>query len=144
MDDRYLYFEKGTLRTDSQQVALVDVIDVDVAQTMAQKARGVFNVTVHVQRLGRTEVVTMVDIPDGRTAQRTVNDAAYEARSAAMRAQNTMRHESAPAPAAAAPTAVSTAPGNDLMAQITKLAEMKTAGLLTDDEFAAAKARLLA
>jgi hypothetical protein len=46
-----------------------------------------------------------------------------------------------PAPAAPAPAA---APGNDMMAQLEKLVQMKQAGLLTDDEYAAAKARLLA
>ncbi len=43
------------------------------------------------------------------------------------------------APAAApAPSA-----GDDLMAQLTKLADMKNAGILSDAEFAAAKAKLL-
>lgn len=42
-----------------------------------------------------------------------------------------------PAPVPAAP------PQDDLMTQLAKLAEMKQAGLLNDDEFAAAKAKLL-
>jgi hypothetical protein len=40
-----------------------------------------------------------------------------------------------------APTAVSV---DDLHAQLTKLGELRSAGLLTDEEFAAYKARLLA
>ena len=43
----------------------------------------------------------------------------------------------APAPAPAA------APQSDVTAQLHKLAELKNQGLLSDDEFAAAKARLL-
>jgi hypothetical protein len=43
-----------------------------------------------------------------------------------------------PAPAAAAPSA-----GDDLMAQIQNLATMHSQGILSDDEFAAAKAKLL-
>jgi hypothetical protein len=43
----------------------------------------------------------------------------------------------APAPAAAAPAA------DDSLAQIQKLADMKAQGLLTDEEFAAAKAKIL-
>lgn len=35
------------------------------------------------------------------------------------------------------------APAGDLMSQLTKLGEMKLSGLLTDEEFAAAKAQLL-
>ena len=45
----------------------------------------------------------------------------------------------APAPAAAAPTA-----GDDMMAQLTQLSQLHNAGVLSDDEFAAAKAKLLA
>jgi hypothetical protein len=47
--------------------------------------------------------------------------------------------------AQAAPPAPAAAPaGNDLMAELQKLGEMRTAGLLDDAEFAAAKAKLLA
>jgi hypothetical protein len=50
----------------------------------------------------------------------------------------------APAPAAPAPAAPApAAPAPDFMAQLQQLASMKEAGLLSDDEFAAAKARLL-
>lgn len=45
----------------------------------------------------------------------------------------------APAPVPAAPP-----PGNDLYDQLRKLAELKDAGILTEDEFAAKKAQLLA
>jgi hypothetical protein len=46
----------------------------------------------------------------------------------------------APAPApAAAPSA-----GDDMMAQLTQLSQLHNAGVLSDDEFAAAKAKLLA
>jgi len=43
-----------------------------------------------------------------------------------------------PAPAPAAP-----APGTDLTAQLQQLAQLHTAGVLSDEEFAAAKAKLL-
>jgi hypothetical protein len=46
----HLLFEKGALRTDSQQVPVSGVVDVDVRQSMTQKARGVFTVLVHIQR----------------------------------------------------------------------------------------------
>ncbi len=45
-----------------------------------------------------------------------------------------------PPPPAAAPAAG----GSDTMAELQKLADMKTQGLLTDEEFAAMKAKLLA
>ncbi|MFT4088849.1 MAG: SHOCT domain-containing protein [Gordonia sp. (in: high G+C Gram-positive bacteria)] len=47
--------------------------------------------------------------------------------------------QQAPLAAPAAPAA----PAIDLTAELTKLADLRTQGLLTDDEFAAAKAKLL-
>lgn len=47
-----------------------------------------------------------------------------------------------PAPAAA--PAAPAAGGTDLVAELQKLASLKDAGILSDDEFAAAKAKLLA
>ena len=61
--------------------------------------------------------------------------AAYDAGAADAQAQY------APPPAAPAPAA---APTDDLMAQLSKLADLKAAGVLSDEEFAAAKAKLLA
>jgi len=61
---------------------------------------------------------------------------ANQAELASMQAQ--LAAAQAPQVAAAAPSA-----GDDLMAQLTKLAEMKSAGILSDAEFAAAKAKLL-
>lgn len=43
----------------------------------------------------------------------------------------------------AAPAAPAAAAGDDLMSQLSKLADMKNAGILSDAEFAAAKAKLL-
>jgi hypothetical protein len=47
------------------------------------------------------------------------------------------------APPPQAPPSGGGANGGDLTADLTRLAEMKSQGLLTDEEFAAAKARLL-
>jgi len=48
-----------------------------------------------------------------------------------------------PAPVAAAPAPAPAAGGTDLVAELQKLASLKDAGILSDDEFAAAKAKLL-
>lgn len=45
---------------------------------------------------------------------------------------------------AAAPAAAPASDGTDLVAQLQKLADLKAAGVLSDSEFAEAKARLLA
>ena len=76
--------------------------------------------------------------------QDSANQAAYESQAqlADMQAQmNAMQAQQAPAAVpAAAPAA---APADDTIAQLKQLADMKSSGLLTDDEFAAAKAKLL-
>ena len=53
--------------------------------------------------------------------------------------------QAAPAAAPAPPPAPApaAAPESDITGELQKLVEMKTSGLLTDDEFAAAKAKLL-
>ena len=69
-----------------------------------------------------------------------------QAQMAAMQAQQAQmammaqQAQAAPAPAPAAPAAG----GPDLMAQLQQLAQLKDAGALTDAEYAAAKAKLLA
>ncbi len=58
---------------------------------------------------------------------------------AALQAQQAAAAAPAPAPAAAAAAPAA----DDLTAQIERLAALKSSGVLTDEEFAAAKARLL-
>jgi hypothetical protein len=57
----------------------------------------------------------------------------------AMQAQQAQQAAPPPPAPAAAP-----AGGGDLMGELTKLADLKAAGVLTEEEFAAAKAKLLA
>lgn len=54
-----------------------------------------------------------------------------------------LRAQSAPPAPAPAPTPVARPSVDELHAQLTKLGELRQAGLLTDDEFAQQKARLL-
>jgi len=72
--------------------------------------------------------------------QDAANQAAYESQAqlADMQTQmDAMKAEQAP------PAAPAAAPSDDTMSQLKQLADMKTSGLLTDEEFAAAKAKLL-
>ena len=67
------------------------------------------------------------------------NQADIDAMAAQMNAMQAQQ-----AQAAMAPQSAPAASNNDVMAQLQQLAEMKNSGLLTDAEFAAAKAKLLA
>lgn len=49
-----------------------------------------------------------------------------------------------PAPPVQAPPPAAVAPGDDMMAKLQQLASLHSQGILSDDEFAAAKSKLLA
>lgn len=77
--------------------------------------------------------------------QANANQAAYESQAQLdeMQAQmNAMQVQQAPAPQPAV-AAASAPAADDVMGQLQRLADMKNAGLLTDAEFSAAKAKLL-
>lgn len=146
----YLFFEMGALRTDAQQVPISAVLDVDVQQSMTQKARGVGTIIVHIQRATRVEVVRLEDIPNFREGQRAINDTSHAARLAIQRNQNTMRYEGVhPAQgnqiASGAQVSSSHAPGGapDYIDQLTRLGQLRDAGVLTEEEFQAKKAEIL-
>lgn len=149
----YLYFERGTLRTDSQQVPVSALHDVDVRQNFAQKARGVGTIILHINRGNTMEFVQLVDVPNFRDGQHAINSAAHEARMAIQERQNTstIRYQgtpptggvvpapSSPPPALAAPVA----DGPDFIEQLEQLAKLRDNGILTDAEFADKKADIL-
>lgn len=77
-------------------------------------------------------------------SQQQVNDQAQAAYAATQQPQPQYAPPPpTPMPAAPAPEALAPPVADDSMAQLEKLAEMHGAGTLTDDEFAAAKAKLL-
>ena len=69
--------------------------------------------------------------------QQAAQQAAFESQAQLAEMQAQMQAQQA-APAPAAP-----AGGDDVMAKLQQLADMKAAGILSDEEFAAAKAKLL-
>ena len=73
--------------------------------------------------------------------QNAANQAAYESQQQLADMQTQMNAMQAQQAAPAAPPPATG--GDDTMAQLKQLADMKSSGLLTDDEFAAAKAKLL-
>ena len=138
-----LFFESGTLTTNAQQVPTNLLFDIDLRQTLTQKARGVGDVVVHIQRPHGIEVATLGDIPNPRDAVAVINRVAHEARLAAHTLANTHHYTSATKPVAAQAPAPAPSP-IDPMEQLTKLGELRDAGVLTDDEFNAKKAEILA
>ncbi|KAA0960874.1 DUF2510 domain-containing protein [Microbacterium sp. ANT_H45B] len=147
LTDEYLFHEKGTLSTKAQQIRTADIYDVDSAQTLAQKARGIGTITLYAQRGAdqERERVVLEDVPDYREGVNAINRAAHTAREARRVRENTQHvNYSGGAPVSAQPTpTVSPSPAFDLNAELTKLGELKAQGILDDEEFRAAKRQLL-
>lgn len=158
VNPQYLFFEKGGLRTDSQQVPLAYVTDVDANQSMQQKVRQVGTLRVHVQRGGGVETVLLEDLPDFREGVRIINELAHNARMYEQRAQNTQtvnyqgqpfqqgpppqqmpQHQAPPQQ----PPVPQQSPADAVFAQLEKLGEMKDKGWISDEEFQAKKTELL-
>ena len=142
----HLYFETGVLRTDSQQIPVEHIYDVDVSQTMMQKGRGVANVVVHISRPnGVQETVTMENLTDAKGVQSVINEA-VRARKLELKREDTTHtyrggfpHHLAQMPVQQ--PAVEKQP--DIIDQITRLGELHKAGVLTQEEFETKKADLL-
>jgi hypothetical protein len=143
-----LFFEKGAFSTRAQQVPIAHVIDVDMRQSITQRARSVGNVLVHVQRSNGVELVVLEDIPDPRGAVSVINSTAHAARLVEQQRTNTHHYSGvpptatpAPAPAPAAAPAATAA--TDPIEQLRRLGELRDAGILTEEEFATKKAEIL-
>ena len=144
----YLYFERGTLKTDSQQVPVSALHDIDVLQSMSQKARGVGSVIVHINRGSYMERVQIVDVPNFREGQQAINAAATTARRVLQERQNTSTiryeglHPGAQIAQAGQPPAAAQ-PEPDYIAQLEQLAKLRDNGILSDAEFSTKKADIL-
>jgi hypothetical protein len=139
-----LFFEKGTLSTRAQQVPIAHVVDVDMRQSMSQKARNVGNISVHVQRGHGIELVILEDVPDPQAGVSILNATAYAARLADLQRQNTHHYANVQPAAQPVAPAGSAAPGVvDPIDQLRRLGELRDAGIVTEAEFAAKKAEIL-
>lgn len=143
---RTLFFERGTLTTNAQQVPTNQLFDIDLRQTLTQKTRGVGDIVVHVQRASGVEQVILNDVPKPRQAVDVINQVAHQARLNAHAIANTRHFTSNSAPVApiAAPEPSSMTHEPDAIEQLTKLGQLRDAGILTEEEFAQKKADILA
>lgn len=96
----------------------------------------------------RTAVVAGTATAVSGGMQRRQQDKAYQAQEAqayeAQQQQAALQEAAAQAVAAQQPAAPAAPAGDDMMAKLTQLAQLHAQGILSDDEFAAAKAKLLA
>lgn len=142
MTEHYLFFERGTLSTKAQQICTHEIFDVDAMQTMTQKARGVGTIVLYAIRSGsgareRVELVDVGQFREGVAALNRVSQAARE--NLRMKQQTQHVNYTGVSGVATSPSP----PQMDLNAELEKLANFKERGLLDDEEFAAAKRKLL-
>lgn len=103
--------------------------------TMARTAVVAGTASATVGAMNNRQAKKQQAAADQQAAQQAAFDA--QAQLAELQAQQA-------AQAAAAPPPPPAAPADDLMTQLQKLGDLKAAGVLSEEEFAAAKAKLLA
>ena len=139
----YIYIDSGVVKTTSEQIPMWAVRDVDFKQSMLQKARGVGTITVRCQHDDFTgkSFVLLEDIDGGREVRDLINEHAQNAR---LEYQKRAQTQHVNYQGASSPIGVPNGGAlEDPMVRLEKLAELKDKGILTDEEFAAEKKKLL-
>jgi hypothetical protein len=153
LTQHFLLLEKGTLSSRAEQVPTHEIVDVDFTQSIGQKALGVGTIVVHVRRAtGATEVLHLEDIPNFREGVSALNRVSHEERERIVLRDRTRKKqvEYSGSPAmttavhlAVAPEASASNGTASLHDDLARLLAYRDTGVLTDDEFAAAKRKLL-
>jgi hypothetical protein len=138
----YIYEDSGILGSREEQIPLWAVRDIDVNQSIIQKARNVGNVRVRVEPneyTGKKEI-TLESIETPREIRNLLNDHSRSAREMRLKQQQSVNYVGgAPVMSVPAPSAVS----EDPIEKLTKLGALLQSGLLTQEEFDAQKSKLL-
>jgi hypothetical protein len=165
-----VWIESGVLGTRTESVPLWAIKDMDVRQAVWQRGKDIGDVVLNLEdpTLGATQdMFTMTGTIEGTTSGQTVLDnienpyqvldilapLISEARTKkTVERQSQYIHQMTPPgmgygapvpPPAPVPPTPPAAPQMDLVEQLRKLGELRDAGILTDEEFAAQKAKLL-
>lgn len=146
-NQEYLFFEKAGLRTDSQQVPMHAITDVDSSQSMTQKMGKVGSIRVFVVRpTGERETVILEDLTDYKEGVQHINNlsrAARQAYSQSQRTQHINYGQGGPQMPPQAPPAAPAPASEDVFAQIERLGSLRDKGFISAEDFEAKKADLL-
>ena len=149
-----LYFKTGVVSTHAELIPLWAVLDIDVKQSMIQKSRGLGDLHVRLDvdhfRYGQ-RTVFLVGIEKPFEVRETISIAANKQRKIMLEHLHSLEIEKRRAGASAIqlPGTASVSPTpqvaaeDQILNQLKQLAELKASGILTDDEFATQKARIL-
>lgn len=143
-------FASGVLSTSEEYLPLILVRDADLKQSMTQKARGVGDLILKVDLAAAPQygqrIISIRSIKEPASVRDLILRQANQIRSYWAQINHDRLLESQRAGAmqihspaqASAPTA-----GPSMLDQLTQLGQLKAQGVLTDEEFAQAKAKLL-
>jgi hypothetical protein len=152
-----MHFEAGMLSTRAEMIPLWTVIDVDLAQSMTQKARGVGDVLLRLDpsntKFGQTTVrLESVDDPrrvrdlvlkQANTIRRSVLDHLHDRDVEKRKAGASSINIGSGTTEVSAELRPATDSRAQLIEQLKGLGELRDAGILTDEEFEEQKARFL-
>jgi hypothetical protein len=139
----FVYVNAGILSSKEEQVPLWAIRDVDVSQSIIQKARGVGDLRIRLEAndyTGKPEF-TLENIENPKQLRDLINTHVQKAIDFRRNQFQTVNYSGA-APVHSMSTA-SAAPSDDPIEKIVKLGALLQAGLLSQDEFDAQKAKLL-
>ena len=135
----HLFVHLGDAARTLHDVAVVDIAEIDVVQSTLQKTRGLATIRIAVGHGDDTNHLTLDDVREFRDGVAAITAAIADARLAANGGLTSARPE-----AVAEQTPDAVAPARDFIAELGALAAFHRDGVLTDEEFAAAKRKLLA
>ena len=145
-----IYFASGIVSTKEEMLPLWTIRDIDISQSMTQKTRGVADLTLKIDASARAygqQILMLKSISEGKLVRDLILRQANEVRAFWNKRHHEMELERNRASASnfIAPNTQVTPKdeSSGLMAQIERLANMMESGLLTPEEFSAAKAKLL-
>lgn len=147
---QFIYTDEGVLRGSSEQIPLWAIRDLDVKQSIIQKARGVGDVVVnceHNDYTGRRRVI-LESIEEPKVVRDLLNTHSKPARLEKQGRDQTVHYSGSPIGTpvniqSTDPIVAASTPAVDPYERLAKLADLHKAGILTDEEFATQKARLL-
>ena len=147
LTSEYLYFDAGILSTKAEQIPTWAFRDVDVRQSIKQRAMGVGDVIVKCQHDDYTgrKVVEVEGVKDPKTVRDIMLQIGQKARLTYQQRSQTsyMNVSGGSVPLTNVPQANVVDKAEDPYERIAKLKQLLDGGAITQDEFEAQKARLL-
>lgn len=141
--NEYIYEDSGILGSREEQIPLWAVRDIDVKQSIIQKARNVGDVKVRVEPnefTGKKEIV-LESIETPRDVRDLLNNHSKLARELRLKQQQSVNYTGG-APVMNVPTPQAQQ-AEDPIEKLTKLGALLQSGLITQAEFDAQKSKLL-